>query len=82
MVQAETCDHNETPLVITQLVSIQVLPITHVGQTTHEAIECHKLVLGESGGFFSDSLFRDDHQVHTVPTGYVSGYRRFYSSEE
>ncbi len=36
--------------------------------------ECHESALGEeSGGFLFDPLFCDDHQVDTVPAGYVSG---------
>ena len=64
----------EAGLVKPQVISNQLLRNTHVDQATRKAIECSKSVLGEeSGGFFFDSLFSDDHQVHAIPAGNISG---------
>ncbi len=74
--KTETCDNKQSVCVIKRSSGTKFYAIPMSGETNHEVIVCRESVLGESGGFFFDSLFSDDHQVHTIPAGYVSGHRR------
>ena len=59
--KTETCGLNDAALVTNEVVSNQVLPEYPLLSRLLMKPDCYRSVLGESGRFFFDSLFSDDH---------------------